>query len=190
MIDKNEFESIRKEIDDLEAKRELLIQKSREIIKMSKQVIYAVHRDDIKSALKAVEAIKREKIGLEKLSKEDVGSDMGKVAMQEYVEALCYYEFVRNKKIPTRSDLKVSTEEYLMGLCDLTGELVRKAVADVINKRFKGAVIIKDLVDEIYGEFLKFNLRNSELRKKSDQIKWNLKKLEDVFFDAQIKGRI
>jgi len=75
-------------------------------------------------------------------------------------------------------------------LCDLTGELGRKAVHDVIKKNFSEAVIIKDIVDEIYGEFLKFNLRNSELRKKSDQIKWNLKKLEDIVFELKIKGRI
>jgi len=77
-----------------------------------------------------------------------------------------------------------------MGLCDLTGELVRKAVNDVIKKNFKQAMEIKDLVDEIYGEFLKFNLRNSELRRKSDQIKWNLKKLEDVVFELKLKGKI
>ena len=63
-----------------------------------------------------------------------------------------------------------------MGLCDLTGELGRKAVNEVIKKNFKQAEQIRELVDEIYGEFLKLNLRNSELRKKSDQIKWNLKK--------------
>jgi len=49
---------------------------------------------------------------------------------------------------------------------------------------------IKNLVDEIYGQFLNFNLRNSELRRKSDQIKWNLKKLEDVVFELKIKGRL
>jgi len=103
---------------------------------------------------------------------------------------LCYYHFIKNKKIPTASYLKVDNESYLMGLCDLTGELVRKAVNEVIKKNFKQAMDIKNLVEEIYGEFLEFNLRNSELRKKSDQIKWNLKKLEDVIFELKMKGRL
>ena len=77
-----------------------------------------------------------------------------------------------------------------MGLCDLSGELVRKAVNDVIKKNFKEAMIIKNLVEEIYGEFLELNLRNSELRRKSDQIKWSLKKLEDIVFELKVKGRL
>jgi hypothetical protein len=53
----------------------------------------------------------------------------------------------------------------------------------VIAGKPKKALEIKDVVDEIYGEFLKMDLRNSELRKKSDQIKWNLKKLEEIAYD-------
>lgn len=190
MLNKKEFARIGREMDDFERKRELLIQKSREIIKLSKLIIYSLHRDDLKNALKNVIQIKKEKIKLENISKKRLATDIDRVAMQEYVEALCYYEFIKNKKIPTKSSLGVETENYLMGLCDLTGELVRKAVADVINKRFKEALRIKELVDEIYGEFLKFNLRNGELRRKSDSIKWNLKKLEDIIFDIKIKGKL
>ena len=106
------------------------------------------------------------------------------------MEALCYYHFVKDGKIPGSKSLNVDNESYLMGLCDLTGELGRRAVNEVINQNFEEAFKIKNLVDEIYGEFLKFNLRNGELRKKSDQIKWNLKKLEDIVFELKLKGRL
>ena len=53
----------------------------------------------------------------------------------------------------------------------------------------KRAEKIKELVHDIYGEFLKLHLRNGELRKKSDAIKWNLKKLEEVMYDISMKGR-
>ncbi len=190
MLNKKEFRKIVNEMEVLEKKRELLIQKSRKIIQLSKQIIYALHRDDLKNALKDVTQIKKERSNLEKISKKRLDTDINKVAMQEYVEALCYYEFVRNNNLPSKSVLKVDTEDYLMGLCDLTGELVRRAVANVINGKFKDALKIKDVVSEIYGEFLKFNLRNSELRKKSDSIKWNLKKLEDIVFDISVKGKL
>lgn len=190
MLDKKEFGKIRKEMEEVEKKRELLIQKSREIIKLSKLIIYSLHRNDLNDASKSVEQIKKEKTKLEKISKKRLDTDMNRVAVQEYVEALCYYGFVKDGKIPTKSSLNVDTEDYLLGLCDLTGELGRRAVMDVINKKFEDSLKIKDLVDEIYGEFLKFNLRNSELRKKSDSIKWNLKKLEDVIFDIALKGKL
>jgi len=188
MLDKKEFGKIRKEIADFDIKRESLIQKSREVINISKKIIYALHRGDIKSAFKYVQDIEKKKKDLD--GNERLDTNVNQVAIQEYVEALCYYNFIKYKKIPTKTSLKVDTESYLLGLCDLTGELGRKAVNEVIKKNFKQAVEIKDLVEEIYGEFLEFNLRNNELRKKSDQIKWNLKKLEDIVYELKIKGRI
>ena len=188
MLDKKEFGKIRKEIADFDIKRELLIQKSREVINISKKIIYALHRNDINSAFKYVQDIEKKKKYLD--SKASLDTNMNQVAIQEYVEALCYYHFIKNNKMPPRASLNVDTESFLLGLCDLTGELARKAVNDVIKKNFKHAVKIKELVEEIYGEFLEFNLRNNELRRKSDQIKWNLKKLEDIVFELKIKERI
>ena len=188
MLNKNEFKKIRNEMHNLEVKREEVIQTSREVINLSKQVIYAAQRNDLKEADSAIKKIKD---GIKKLRKVNVIIDVNinAVAFQEYVEAIAFYEFVKNKKIPTRASLGVSAEDYLSGLCDLTGELVRKAIYEVIHKRFNEAEKIKELVHDIYGEFLKLHLRNSELRKKSDSIKWNLKKLEEVMYDISMKQK-
>ena len=188
MIDKEDFLSIRKEMKDIENKRESIIQISREIITVSKQIIYAAQRNDLKEAQLLIKDIKEK---IKKLKKVYIALDtnINAVALQEYVEAIAFFEFVKNKKIPTKKSLGVSAEDYLCGLCDLTGELVRKAVYDVIHKNYKEAENIKELVHDIYGEFLKLHLRNGELRKKSDSIKWNLKKLEEVMYDISMKGR-
>ena len=78
----------------------------------------------------------------------------------------------------------------MSGLADLTGELGRKAVHDAIKKDFNSVLKIRLLVEEIYGEFLKFDLRNGELRKKSDAIKWNLNKLEDLVLSLNLTSRV
>jgi len=188
MLNKSEFTKIRDEMHKVDSKREEIIQTSREVITLSKQIIYAAQRNDLKSADSAVKKINDK---IKKLRKINIVTDtnISSVAFQEYVEAIAFYEFVKNKKIPTRAELKVTAEDYLSGLCDLTGELVRKAIYDVIHKKFDEAEIIKELVHDIYGEFLKLHLRNGELRKKSDSIKWNLKKLEEVMYDISMKGR-
>ena len=188
MLNRQEFAKIRKEIEDFDRRRESIIQLSREIINLSKRIIYSLHRNDIKEAADYIKQIDKKKFILDK-NNIFLDTNINKAAYQEYVEALAYFHFIKNKKIPSKSSLKVSTDDYLMGLCDLTGELGRKAVNEVIKNNFKKAFEIKELVEEIYGEFLKFNLRNSELRKKSDAIKWNLQKLEDLVFDIKIKGR-
>ena len=188
MINKSEFDKIREEMHKFDLKREQVIQLSREIITVSKQVIYAAQRNDLKEAENSVKNIKDK---VKKLKKINIITDTNihSVAFQEYVEAVAFYDYVKNKKIPTKQSLGVSAEDYLCGLCDLTGELVRKAIYDVIHKNFNEAEKIKNLVNDIYGEFLKLHLRNGDLRKKADSIKWNLKKLEEVMYDISMKGR-
>lgn len=179
-----EFKKIEKHLKNFEEKREEVIAKSRDIIKTSKQIIYALHRDDQKAATKAVATIKKQ---IKALPKHRYDTGMRSVALQEYVEALTFYYFIKKKQLPTHQTLQVDVEEYLLGLCDLTGEVVRKAVNAVIKKKYKEALECKQLCEEVYGQFLQFDLRNSELRKKSDSIKWNLKKLEDIAYDIQLK---
>ncbi|MBS3127927.1 hypothetical protein J4410_02185 [Candidatus Woesearchaeota archaeon] len=184
ILDQKEFKEIAKHLEDFEKKREEQIAKSREVIKLSKQIIYSLHRNDLKEAEKYVLAIKKE---MKLLSPKDYDTGMVSVAFQEYGEALCFFHFVKEKKIPTAKALNLDPESYLMGLCDLTGELMRRGVNAVIKKDYDEAILCKDTVDEIYGAFLAFDFRNGELRKKFDSIKWNLKKLEDVAYDIKTK---
>jgi len=187
MLNKKDFELMRKELEVFEVMREETIANSRDIIKLSKQIIYSLHRTDIDSASRLLNDIKSKIRLLDKTKNYDTG--ISNVAFQEFVEAVVYFEFIKNNKIPSAKELDVDIESYICGLSDLTGELGRKAVHDAIKKNFESVLKIKELVEEIYGEFLKFDFRNGELRKKSDAIKWNLNKLEDMIFNSNIKSR-
>ncbi len=189
MINKQDFKKIRNVLAKYDADRELLIKKSRDVLKLSKQLIYTIHRKDMKEASKLLSQVKKEKQNLDKITSKNKKlfyEGSYSQAAQEYVEALTYYSYTKDRKIPTISTIKVSEEDYLMGICDLTGELTRKAVT-IAHKDPKKVKIIKSLVEEIFGEFIKFDLRNGNLRKKSDSIKWNLKKLEEVIYDIKKK---
>ncbi len=186
-----EFSEIRKELSKYDSKREELIKKARELLKISKQVIYSIHRADLKQAQQnATKAnkIKKELDNIAGFNKKLFFEGSYSEACQEYAEALCYYNFVKNKKLLSFKTLKIDYEDYLMGVCDLTGELTRRAVSLATKRKFKEVEKIKNFVEDIYGEFLKFDLRNGQLRKKSDSIKWNLKKLEEIMYDINTKG--
>ncbi|MBS3176112.1 hypothetical protein J4457_02655 [Candidatus Woesearchaeota archaeon] len=182
-LNEKEFLDIEKHLELQDKKREEVISESRIIIKLSKEIIYALHRHDIASAKKAVVEITKNVKNLP----DHASTNMSSVARQEYVEALGFFHFVADKRIPTRKELGVDATDYLLGLCDLTGEVMRRGVNSVINKNYKEAMHCRDLVEEIYDQFMKFDLPNSELRKKSDAIKWNLRKLEDVAYDIKLK---
>jgi predicted translin family RNA/ssDNA-binding protein len=185
-----EFNEIRKRLSSYDSKREELIKKSRELLKISKQVIYSVHRgNDSESlvSLKKAAKIKKELDKIASFDKKLFFEGSYSDGCQEYVEAVCYHKYVKTGKLIGSKELEVSYEDYLMGICDLTGELTRRAVSLVTKGKGKEVLPIKNFVEDIYGEFLKFDLRNGHLRKKYDSIKWNLKKLEEVMYDLSRK---
>jgi translin len=146
-----------------------------------------VHRDEIDNAGKLIEEIEKEKKELDKIAEHsDKMAFEGsyKIAIQEYVEAVLYFNFVKSGKLV---DLKVEAEHFILGLCDLPGELTRRAVF----LAGKGDIVcvekIRNLVDDIYGEMLKFDFRENEIRRKVDAVKYELRKMEDLLYDLKRK---
>jgi len=191
MIDKKIFAKLRKEMEERDILREKLIVNSRPILKESKQVIYALHRNDIVSAKKSLDSARMALIDLKKIA-EDSSLEVGAFysALQEYTEAACYYYFVKEDRLADNNELLVDGENYLLGLCDLTGELARRAVFSVVNENYHEIKKIQEFVETIHNEFLEFELRNGEIRRKSDSIKYNLKKIEDIMYDLKIRGKL
>ena len=176
-VDRKDFERIGKEMELFEKRREDVIKKAHEIIRFSKKVIYGIQREDNVSKLISEMNTKIRDL---RTRGELQFTSFYKVAMQEYVEAVCLYEVLKSNKLPSQSDLHVSAPDYLSGLCDLTGELMRKANNLALKGEANEAIKIKELVDDIYGEILSLDIRDNDLRKKADQIKYNLRKLEDL----------
>ena len=188
MIDKKIFAKLRKEMIERDELREELIVKSRPILKSSKETIYALHKNDAAAAKKALDEAKKGIDSLRDLATIDVGAY--NAALQEYAEAVTYYYFVKENRLIGNNELKIDAENYLLGLCDLTGELSRRAVFSVVNEKFSEVSKIQDFVEVIHNEFLEFELRNGEIRRKADSIKWNLKKIEEIMYDLKIRGKI
>ena len=183
------FARLQKEIHAYDAERENLIKKSRDVLKLSKLVIYAVHRDELKEAEKLVQEIEKEKKLLDKFaahSEKMQCEGSYKVAIQEYVEAVLYFNFVKSGKL---IELDVSPEHFVLGLGDLPGEMTRRAVFLAGKGKVDEVIKIKDEVDAIYGELLKFDFRDNEIRRKVDAVKYELRKLEDLVLDLKMKGR-
>ena len=163
-----------------------LSEKSRKVVRLSKKVIYAIQRNDIKEAKKYLEEMEADfKEMLDGLGDKHLFSGSVKIAVQEYVEAAGLMCFVEKNELIGYNEKYVDIENYLCGICDLSGELVRLCVNCGINGDLKVVERIKSFVEKIYYDFLEFDLRNSELRKKSDQIKWNLEKIQDYVFDLK-----
>lgn len=191
-VDKQAFSAMRQQLARYDALREQLIKTSRDALSLSKKAIYSLHRNETAEAKKQLAAAQKIIAALNKLLKEDphlaaVGA-YGE-AIEEYVEASCYYSLIATKKLPTAKELGVDVDSYLPGLCDLVGELVRKAINSAIKDDSKTALEIRDFVAEIYQELMLFDFRNTAVRRKFDSIKYGLEKLEDLALQLKLKKR-
>lgn len=193
MINKKAFTGMRKQIEKFDSLREDLIKTSRDLLKISKAAIYNIHRHKISDAEKQ---LKKAKTIIKKMNsfikKDATLASVGAYseALEEYVEASCYYKFIKNNKLPTAKELGVETMVYLQGVCDLVGELVRKAINSSIKGEFKTALKIRDFVADIYGELMMFDFRNSPVRRKFDSIKYGLDKLENLILELKLKKKL
>ena len=176
------FSELRKQMQAADEAREKAIQQSREIVRLSKQTIYALQRNDKETANRLMSTMKTATKALQKST--ETGPQL-KIAEQEYVEAACFASFINGKKLASAKSLGVQPENYLLGVCDLAGELVRFAVNAAIKGDKKAATNARTFLDDIYGELLQFDFRNGELRKKFDGVKYELKKLDTLVFELK-----
>src|SRR3990167_4318995 len=86
------FPQLKQEIEGFEKNRDELIALSNKIIQVSKEIIYATHRKEFSAAEQKVKdadkMLGRMRHAVEQDTKLDIGAY--KVAVQEFVEALCY----------------------------------------------------------------------------------------------------
>ncbi|KAJ5174478.1 uncharacterized protein N7482_000355 [Penicillium canariense] len=105
----------------------------------------------------------------------------------------------------------LTIEEYLLALIALVEELVsivlsdrprspvkitddveqsRLAVNSVTLGDYERPLQIGNFIKDLFAGFQLLNLKNDILRKRSDGIKYNVKKVEDVVYDLSLRGLI
>ena len=193
-----EFAELERQLKAFDEKREIVIKKSRDVQKAAKQAIYALQRNDLGKAnelLTQCEKISQPE--LFNLVHGDPELRYGSFAncLEEYAEAIIFRDFITRKDARTPLSIKKLTlpltpDEYLGGLMDCCGEVQRRAVLSATKGNVTEVERGRDYVDYVMGRVMLFELRNGSLRKKSDSIKWVLKRLEEVLFDISVGGRV
>ncbi len=188
MINKKFIQKLKKEYDKKESERTQIINLSGTVLHNSKRIIFALHRGDIQKAGKNL--IETEKI-LQKLEKKfgrkrisEEGSY--RAGTEEYVEAKMFYLIVTGKKIDRIKEVKIDSNIYLGGICDLTGELVRKAINEAADGNLGEVEKMKKIINEIMAELIEFDMVGY-LRTKYDQAKNSLRKIEQIDYEIRMR---
>jgi len=190
---KEEFSNLVKQYDLDDDLRDKIIILTRNITKFSKQAIYAIHRDELDEAKKLiVQAEDEMKRGSEIINESEIHlMNNFRGGIEEYIEAKAYLLYVTENKIPTRKELmfanKIPYETYMEALSDFTGELAKRSITLATANKIDEVKKIKETIDEVYGFYLEFDFRSSELRRKFEGLKYNLNKVESIIYDLTLK---
>ncbi|KAL4943029.1 hypothetical protein BDV06DRAFT_221638 [Aspergillus oleicola] len=84
----------------------------------------------------------------------------------------------------------LTLEEYLLALISVIEELARLAVNSVTLGDYGRPTVIGNFIKELFNGFQLLNLKNDTLRKRSDAIKYSVKKVEDVVYDLSLRNLI
>lgn len=188
MINKKFFRKLKESYCKAVDERRQIIGISNDALHNAKRIIFILHRGETKEAKKKLLEIERflhqleKKFGYERISEE--GSY--RAAVEEYVEAKMFYLVTTNKKIDRIKEVTLNYGSYLAGLCDLTGELVRRAVNEAAAGNSGEVPKMKKIINEIMAELIEFDM-TGYLRTKYDQAKNNLRKIEQIDYEKALR---
>ncbi|KAH9261565.1 hypothetical protein BASA81_000221 [Batrachochytrium salamandrivorans] len=191
------FADLEATLKQYDEKREVVIKRSRDIQKNAKHAIYALQRNDMAKAnellLQCEEFAKQDLLEMV-INDPELRYGSFANAMEEYAEGVLFRSYCESETSTTPMPItdfpiKITADEYLGGLMDCVGEVQRRAVLEATKGQLKQVQRAREFVDYVLGRIMLFELRNGNLRKKSDSIKWCLKRLEEVLFDLSVSGR-
>lgn len=214
---KNAFAKYAAYLNDLNDKRERLVKASRDITMNSKKVIFQVHRigkdnkdEVLGKAEKDLKAVTDQHLA--RLLKELNGTDFWKLrrafspGVQEFIEAATFCRFCKTGTLlkleelnagllslgdPSIEPLQINILDYLLGLADLTGELMRLAMGRISEGELEFARNICEFVRDIYRELTLVVPKmddNTDMLKKMDVMLQSVVKIENACYSVHVRG--
>ena len=191
----NIVDKIEKSIDNKDKIREKALRYSREIIISCRKSIQCIHQDlkkDAKSNIKKASDKLQELYKLTKTHPELYHAGFVENAAQELVEANCLYNIKSGKDLPDPDELKTTYSSYLLGLCDLVGELRRTALDSIRAGKAKKADENLNMMEEIYDMIIRFDYPSGliPIKKKQDMVRGMIERTRGELAVASCERRI
>jgi translin len=188
-------DKIEKSIDSKDKIREKALHNSREIIIGCRKAIQLIHQNSLKKAMTNIKQSSVKLQGLYALTKDHPDlyhAGFVENAAQELVEASCLYNVMRGKDLPDPDEIQTTYSSYLLGLCDLVGELRRTALDSIREGKAKKADNYLDMMEDIYDVIIRFDYPSGliPIKKKQDMVRGLIEKTRGELAVASCERRI
>jgi translin len=189
------IEKIDHHIGEKEKIREDALKTSRDIIICCRKGIQQLHRDQIDEAENFI------KQALAKLTQlYDDTKDHPDIfhagfvenAAQEFVEIQCLYNIMKGENLPDPDTIQTTYSAYLLGLCDVVGELRRGALDFMLEGNTAKANEYLGYMDRIYDAIMSFDYPSAlvPIKKKQDMIRGLIEKTRGELVVSNCERRI
>lgn len=188
-------DKIEKSIDNKDKIREKALRSSREIIIGCRKAIQHIHQDlmnDAKTNIKKASIKLQDLYNLTEDYPELYHAGFVENAAQELVEAHCLYNIMKGKDLPDPDKLQTTYSSYLLGLCDLVGELRRTALDSIRSGNTKEADKCLNMMEEIYDVIIRFDYPSGliPIKKKQDLVRGLIERTRGELAVASCERRI
>lgn len=150
----NAIERIRADLTAKNEARDLVLRRSRELIRHCANTIRAIHRDELDQATKMLTTARQ--AATEMIVGVQAYPDLyyagyTQDALKEFVEANATFALITDAPLPTLEDLQVEHAAYLKGLAEAASEL-RRHILDIIRHgHSERAEQLLSYMDDIYS---------------------------------------
>lgn len=202
LVDDSLFDAVRGRMDAYDAAREDVIKRSRDVQKLSKQAIFALHKSGEGGRAKATKnlsdaAAKAKAIAAELLVGAGVSLRKGSYgnALEEWAEGRIFQLWLENSagELASREmlcrELPITADEYLGGLVDMTGEVGRWAVARATSRDAAGvqlALVTSRAVTKVVMAQQAAG-GGGRAKKKLGQLESNTRKMEILLYELSLR---
>ncbi len=170
-------EEIRQEFERVNAARDMAYQRSRELISLCARSIRAMHRsewDNAEALLAELRAAKETLVDGVRPFPDLYFAGYTQDAIKEYVEAFLTYAIMRQRPLPTPTELDAEANTWLNGLAEAATELRRRILDIIRHGHSDEAERLLDVMDAVYSILVTFDFNDTitgGLRRRTDAVR-------------------
>jgi len=182
-------------ISEKEKIREDALRYSRDIIIACRRGIQQLHRkvpEEAEVFLKQASTRLKELYELTRNHPDIFNAGFVENAAQEYVELHCLSNIMRGLDLPDPDEIQATSSAYLLGLCDVVGELRRNALDCMLSGHTDKAQEYLHHMDRIYDAIMGFDYPSAlvPIKKKQDMIRALIEKTRGELVVSRVESRI
>ena len=189
MLNKIFWKKVCEKQAEFDISRYKIIKEASGALQGSKKTIFALQRERIEEAEAILKEAKEALKSLDKRFGKDFRLRMEgswKAAVEEFCEAKLFMDFYKGVKMDAIKDFQIEPDEYLGGLSDVTGEIVRMMIIWTTKKEFEKVKNANEVIHDIVHQLMEYNF-SGYLRTKFDQAKNSLRKAEEIVYDISLR---